>query len=150
VGDKVYTGFGNWAGRMLVVELSDNQRVVYTFPGGEKIEGEWANGTATDNLERAARAAARPLPSPRGVYNVVGKDRGTSYAGTLSITPAGSNLRFRWTISGKTFDGTGTRDGNLITVDWGSATPIVYALTDDGYMIAIYAGGRSIEAAKKR
>lgn len=150
VGSEVYTGFGRWAGRMLVVELSDNQKVVYTFPGGEKIEGEWANGTATDKLERAARAAARPLPAPRGVYNVAGKDRGTSYTGTLSITPAGGTLRFRWTIQDKTFEGTGTRDGNLITVDWGSATPIVYALTDDGYMVAIYAGGRSIEVAQRR
>jgi hypothetical protein len=150
VGDKVYDGYGHWAGRMLVVELNDNEKVVYTFPGGEKIEGEWANGAATDKLERAARAAARPLPSPRGVYNVVGKDRGSSYSGSLIITPAGNELRFRWTVSGKTFSGTGTRDGNVVTVDWGSATPIVYALTEDGYMVAIYAGGRSIEVAKKR
>jgi hypothetical protein len=151
VGATVYSGFGRWAGRMLIVELNDDQKVVYTFPGGEKIEGEWANGTATDNLERAARAAARPLPAPRGVYNVAGKDRGTSYTGTLSITPAADgNLRFRWTIGGKIFEGTGIRDGNLITVDWGSATPIVYALTDDGYMVAIYSGGRSIEVAQKR
>jgi hypothetical protein len=150
VGDKVYEGFGRWAGRMLVVELSDNQRVVYTFPGGEKIEGEWADGTATDKLERAARAAARPMPPPQGRYNVVGKDRGTSYSGLLTIARAGSNFLFTWTIGGKTFRGTGTRDGNLITVDWGSATPIVYALADDGDMIAIYAGGRSLEVARRR
>lgn len=150
VGDKVYTGIGHWAGRMLVVETDDNEKIVYTFPGGEKMEGEWANGAATDKLERAARAAARPLPSPRGVYNVVGKDRGSSYSGTLTITPAGSDLRFRWSVGGRTFTGTGIRDGNLITVDWGSATPIIYALTDDGYMVAIYAAGRSLEVAKKR
>ena len=150
VGGKVYEGLGRWAGRMLVVELSDNQRVVYTFPGGEKIEGEWADGTATDKLERAARAAARPMPAPQGTYNVAGKDRGDSYVGSLTIAKAGSNFLFTWKVGGKTFRGTGVRDGNLITVDWGGATPVVYALTEDNYMIAIYAGGRSIEAAKRR
>ncbi|ARQ02231.1 caspase family protein [Pseudorhodoplanes sinuspersici] len=150
VGGKVYEGFGRWAGRMLVVELSDNQRIVYTFPGGEKIEGEWADGTATDKLERAARAAARPMPSPQGRYNVVGKDRGNSYTGSLTITRDGGNFLFTWNVRGTVFRGTGTRDGNLITVDWGSATPIIYALTDDGYMIAIYAGGRSLEVARRK
>ena len=150
VGTEIYQGLGRWAGRMLVVELSETQKVVYTFPGGEKIEGEWADGKATDNLERAARAAARPLPAPRGTYNVVGKDRGKPYTGMLIISPAGTDLKFRWTISGKVFEGTGTRDGNVITVDWGSATPIVYALTDDGYMVGIYAGGHSLEVAQRR
>jgi hypothetical protein len=149
IGKEVYTGLAQWAGRMLVVNWGAQHPVVYTFPGGDNLDGEWADGKATDRLELAARAAPHPMPPPQGRYRVAGKNpNGSSYNGWLTVSPRGGELQFDWNVGGKGYRGVGRRDGNVIVVDWGGNSPMVYALTADGQMIAMWSGGQALEVAR--
>ena len=46
IGTDVFTGVGEFAGRMLVVNWGDKHPVVYSFTGAETLDGEWADGSA--------------------------------------------------------------------------------------------------------
>jgi hypothetical protein len=149
IGKEVYSGIGTWAGRMLVVDWGRKHPVVYTFPGGDNLDGEWADGTATDRLELAARAAPVIVPAPQGRYRVAGKNpNGSSYNGWLTVTRRGEEFQFEWNVGGRGYRGSGTRDGNILKVDWGGNTPMVYALTADGHMVAMWSGGSALEVAR--
>ena len=50
-----------------------------------------------------------------------------------------------WEVGESSYEGEGTFDGNLLTVNWGGATPIVYALADDGRLTGLWEGGRGEE-----
>jgi hypothetical protein len=43
------------------------------------------------------------------------------------------------------YEGEGSFAGNLLTVNWGSTTPIVYALADDGSLTGLWDGGHGEE-----
>ena len=50
-----------------------------------------------------------------------------------------------WRTGSTSYRGTGTVDGNLLTVNWGSATPVVYALAADGSLNGLWDAGRAQE-----
>jgi hypothetical protein len=47
-----------------------------------------------------------------------------------------------WRVGTSSYRGTGTLDGNLLTVDWGSTQPLVYALREDGTLMGLWGGGQ--------
>jgi hypothetical protein len=61
------------------------------------------------------------------------------------ITRLGSRLHLDWKVSTNNYQGTGTLVGNLLTVDWGSTTPVVYALTHDGVLRGLWDSGAGEE-----
>jgi uncharacterized caspase-like protein len=143
IGTRVFSGVGQFAGRMLVVNWGASHPVVYTFGPRGTLDGEWADGTATDRLELFARAAPGPAPTPGGRYSVSGRNpNGSRYSGTVSIARRAGRYEMEWRVGSNSFSGTGTLEGNLLTVDWGSAQPIVYALSDDGTLRGMWSGGQ--------
>jgi len=142
IGREVYTGSGQFAGRMLVVQWGAKHPVIYTFGRDGRLDGEWADGTATDRLELFGRAG-RAAPAPGGRYTVSGRNpNGSPYSGTVSITRRGDRFELDWRVGGTSYRGTGTLENNLLTVDWGSTQPLVYALSDDGTLRGLWEGGR--------
>ncbi|MGC1180693.1 MAG: hypothetical protein WA884_17145 [Methyloceanibacter sp.] len=59
---------------MLVVNWGDKTPVIYTFGGNGALDGEWADGSATERLDPAATAAAGDIALPEGRYKVEGKN----------------------------------------------------------------------------
>lgn len=75
-----------------------------------------------------------PTTGVGGTYTVEGKNpNGGAYEGTCTITgDAASGYQFNWTIGSDNYTGTGTLDGDTLTVDWGAPEPVIYKVKDDG------------------
>ncbi|HNN01649.1 MAG TPA: fibronectin-binding protein [Turneriella sp.] len=69
-----------------------------------------------------------------GTYTVAGKNPGAGrYEGTCVISgDASTGYTFQWTIGEQQFSGTGTLDGDTMTVDWRQPDPVVYKVSADG------------------
>ncbi len=50
-----------------------------------------------------------------------------------------------WRVGSLSYQGAGTLEGNVLTVDWGSSTPIVYALQGDGRLSGLWEAGYGLE-----
>jgi hypothetical protein len=148
INQQTFTGIGEFAGRMLVVEWGQKHPVTYVFNRDGRLDGEWADGSATDRLDVYARSAATPMKPTEGVYRVKGRNpNGSEYSGRLTVTRQSDNYRFSWTVGPSTYRGTGVLHGNILAVDWGQTQPIVYALAEDGSMRGLWSGGAGEEVA---
>jgi len=146
IGKDVFTGVGEFAGRMLVVNWGDKHPVVYTFSGGENMDGEWADGSATERLSLYSRAAQSQVDLAEGTYAVSGRNpNGSTYEGTLDLSRQGSRYTLVWKVGGTGYRGVGDLNDNLLTVDWGDQTPVVYALMEDGRLKGLWGAGRGAE-----
>ncbi|MCP5088130.1 MAG: hypothetical protein GY952_15165 [Rhodobacteraceae bacterium] len=62
-----------------------------------------------------------------GTYRVEGRNpNGSAYGGSARLVDHGDAVSIDWNISGSGFSGYGTKEGRILTVDWGQATPVVY------------------------
>ena len=114
---------------MLVVNWGDKTPVIYTFGDEGALDGEWADGSATETLELVANAAPGDIALSEGSYRVEGKNAdGSAYQGTVEIERQGKGYHLSWEVGSSSYEGDGTLAGNLLTVDWGAPTPVVYAL----------------------
>jgi hypothetical protein len=146
IGKQRLTGSGRFAGRMLVVDWGAPHPVIYTFGADGSLDGEWADGSATESLSLFAEASDETIPPPAGNYDVSGKSfDGSAYSGTVAITGKADRYRLVWKVGSSTYKGTGRLSGNLLTVDWGSSTPVVYALSADGTLAGLWDGGAGEE-----
>jgi hypothetical protein len=147
IGRQVFSGSGRFAGRMLVVDWGQRHPVIYSFGARDRLDGEWADGSATERLELFARATEAAAPVPAGRYKVAGRNPdGTNYSGTVSISSqGGGRFHVGWRTGSTSYRGTGTLEGNLLVVDWGSAMPVVYALGEDGSLRGLWDGGKGEE-----
>jgi uncharacterized caspase-like protein len=99
VGTQTFDGSGELAGKMLVVNWGDKTPVVYTFGALDSLDGEWADGSATERLTLYARASGNAAKLNGGTYDVRGYDaNGRRYQGTVGITPHGGRYEFEWKI----------------------------------------------------
>jgi hypothetical protein len=141
-----FRGTAELAGKMLVVNWNQKHPVIYTFNRQGVLEGEWADGSATDRLELFTSVDSAPAPLPQGQYRVEGKNPdGTPYSGTTRVTRRGDEFHLAWKTGETSYSGTGFRDGNVLTVNWGGAMPIVYALNADGTLTGLWDAGRAHE-----
>jgi uncharacterized caspase-like protein len=145
IGKQVFQGIGRFAGRMLVVDWGQPHPVIYTFGPG-RLEGEWADGSATERLEMFAEASEVPVIPPQGRYQVSGRNpSGGQYAGTASITQQANAVQVKWAIGTTSYGGVGKFERNFLTVDWGRTTPVVYATSPDGVLRGLWEGGSGEE-----
>jgi hypothetical protein len=143
IGSQVYSGTGQFAGRMLVVNWGARHPVIYDFGPRGMLDGEWADGTATDRLDLFAQAGQRALAAPAGRYRVSGRNpNGSRYSGTAVIAQRGGRTEISWRVGSSSYSGSGVLDGNLLTVEWGGGRPIIYALTEDGTLRGLWSGGQ--------
>ncbi|TGJ98161.1 fibronectin-binding protein [Leptospira langatensis] len=68
-----------------------------------------------------------------GMYKVTGTNPdGSRYKGTVNVTlNDDGSYNFEWSV-GNTFSGTGSLDGNTLTVDWGDTYPVIYTVKNGG------------------
>jgi hypothetical protein len=145
VGRQTFEGTGQLAGRMVVINWGDKTPVVYTFGTRGSLDGEWADGSATERLTLHARASEAPVMLKEGTYSAVGYHNGGKYQGPVIITRKGDRYLVEWKIGKDSYKGEGTLDGNLLTVNWGSLTPIVYAVAADGSLKGLWNAGNAEE-----
>jgi hypothetical protein len=143
IGKQIFTGVGEFAGKMLVVNWGDTHPVIYTFGKHGFLNGEWADGKANERLELFASVAPEAQSLAVGRYTVTGHNpNGTSYDGTVAISrcPSG-DYSLDWKVGRDAYHGEGKLDGGILTVHWGTDTPVVYALTGDNELKGLWSGG---------
>lgn len=146
IGSQVFDGMGELAGRMLVVHWGDKTPVVYSFGPLGVLDGEWADGTATERLTPFGQGGASGAVVKEGRYNVLGRSsNGSTYTGIVTIKRQHTLYSLDWNVGGSSYHGTGTLDGSLLSVNWGSSTPVVYAVTADGSLKGLWDAGAGEE-----
>ena len=143
---QVFSGVGQFAGRMMVVNWGAKSPVIYTVARNDDLVGEWADGSATDRLTLFARAATGGVSSPEGAYDVAGRNtKGSRYSGRVNITRLGDRYRFDWRVGSTSYQGVGSLDGNVMVVNWGGQTPVIYALGANGTLTGLWDAGKAQE-----
>ncbi len=146
IGKDVFRGSGHFAGKMLVVNWGDKTPVIYTFGDKGALDGEWADGSATETLEPVGNAAPTDIDLSEGTYKVEGKNAdGSAYKGTVEMEKRGKGYHLSWQVGSSSYVGDGKLAGNLLTVEWGSATPVVYALAENGSLTGLWDAGKGEE-----
>ncbi len=146
IGSRVLYGTGELMGRTIVVHWGDKHPVIYSFGANGRLDGKWANGTATETLDLFAGAAAGAVGVHEGQYRCVGRAAdGSRYSGVVSIRKRADQYEVEWKIDATMYRGTGTLEHDLLTVNWGSSTPVVYAIAPDGTLTGLWDGGRGEE-----
>jgi len=82
-----------------------------------------------------------------GSYSVSGTNPDAStYTGTVVVSQLGGNqYRFDWSVANQTFTGTGVLNGNVISVDWGQDSPVIYQVGPTGVLNGTWSNGRATE-----
>ena len=57
----------------------------------------------------------------------------------------GKAYHLSWEVGSSSYEGNGVLAGNLLTVDWGRSTPVVYALGTDGSLTGLWDAGKGEE-----
>jgi hypothetical protein len=146
IAGQAFNGTGQLAGKMLVVNWGDNTPVVYSYGGSDRLDGEWADGTAKETLNLFARATPDSMALAGGRYRVAGRNPdGSAYSGMVTMTSQSGSYYLQWRVGSSSYRGTGVLDGNLLTVDWGKPTPVIYALAADGSLKGLWDAGTGEE-----
>ncbi len=70
------------------------------------------------------QAAAQSLS---GNYRVEGRNPdGSAYFGVVTLVDHGSEVTVAWEVGSSSYAGRGIKEGRILTVDWGAASPVIY------------------------
>jgi hypothetical protein len=151
IGPQKFSGDGRRDGRWIRVDWGSSSPVIYTQETDGRLDGLWADGSASEILEPVALAGTGDVGAIAGDYEVEGRGGdGANYRGHATIQPAGHGWRMRWTIGQSVYTGSGVLDGGVFTVDWGQTSPVIYAIGDDGRLTGLWASGRGSEVLTPR
>jgi tetratricopeptide (TPR) repeat protein len=130
---------------------SDGTDVTYAVGGDGTLNGHFGAGDATETLKPFVMAATGDVPFAGGSYEVSGKSGdGKTYSGTATITATAKGFDETWHTGDGTDQGSGTLDNNLLTVNWGGDSPIVYAIAADGSLTGLWDSGEGEETLKQK
>jgi len=100
-------------------------------------------GLAAGMMALAAPVAAQSIS---GNYRAEGRNPdGTPYSGVVTIREEGAMVYIAWRVGNQGYNGTGTRNGDIIWIDWGSDYPIVYLRMPSGQLHGTWANGTALE-----
>jgi hypothetical protein len=83
-----------------------------------------------------------------GLYSVVGTTvNGQRYTGQATVRGGGDAIKVEWTLAnGTTYAGQGSMKGDIVTIDWGDAHPLIYRLEPEtGVLRGTWANGRATD-----
>lgn len=63
----------------------------------------------------------------------------------MQLTQSANVISMAWQVGASSYIGTGIRDGRVVIVNWGDATPVVYVVMPDGTLHGTWAGGLALE-----
>lgn len=98
------------------------------------------------SLPLSALAGDIKITSLEGKYTSRGKNPdGSSYVGTAEIRTEGNIVYIGWRIAGQKFSGHGRLNGNVLTINWGDTTPVVYAVLPNGVLQGTWSNGKATD-----
>jgi formylglycine-generating enzyme required for sulfatase activity len=141
--DHIVRG-GNWFTPPFLVRSASRDEYSTVFRGSF-IGFRVARILAATSPVQPASQPGIPALKIAGNYSVAGTTPdGKSYAGTAVITSEGGDTySVVWQAAGNTCSGTGVLNGNVLTVDWGQSSPVIYHIGVDGVLRGIWDDGRA-------
>ena len=130
-------GLGHLTGGKLVVDWGNSAPASYIV-GAKGIVGSTA-----ETAEPIALSSIETAPSLEGSYTAEGRNPdGRHYAGVVTITKQQNTYHLSWKIgSSSNYEGNGELRGNILIVDWGDSTPVVYAVGENGRLVGLWRSG---------
>jgi len=105
---------------------------------------------ATPALSQGKKSSSSPT-GLSGPYDAHGLNTdGSKYTGTVDITEQGDAVEMTWLVNGDTIHGSGTREGRVLTIDWGGTTPVIYVVMPDGTLHGTWDDGLALEKLTRR
>lgn len=151
---KQYDGVGVLNGNVIAVAFTEGSNgqgcgvVSYQILADGTLEGPWGYwGKNERGTERAERAGGSGLA---GNYNLTGKNpNGSSYKGTLSVTPKAGGYSFAWSNNATGF---GVKQGSVLSVGIGGSRCafVAYEIKGDGVLDGIWGGYGSDRTGTER
>jgi hypothetical protein len=81
-----------------------------------------------------------------GHYRAEGRNPdGSSYSGKVQIRESKGGVQINWQVGNQNYKGSGSRNGDVIWVDWGDTYPVVYVRMPSGELHGTWANGRGLE-----
>lgn len=81
-----------------------------------------------------------------GSYGAQGRNPdGSTYTGTVQMTQSADVISMAWRVGASSYIGTGVKEGRVLTINWGEATPVVYVVMPDGTLHGTWADGLGLE-----
>lgn len=108
----------------------------------------WGRRAAIAGLAAGITAIAGPgaAQSVSGTYRAEGRNPdGSAYHGSVSIQESGGKVYMNWSVGGRSYQGTGSRNGDVVWVDWGDRYPVVYVRMPSGELHGTWANGTALE-----
>ncbi|MBV7408052.1 hypothetical protein [Maritimibacter sp. DP1N21-5] len=91
------------------------------------------------------------LADVTGDYTAKGRNAdGSVYSGTARLTETDGMVTVNWTVGTSSYSGTGPINGDVVTIDWGAASPVVYVVMPDGELHGTWADGAALEKLTPR
>lgn len=98
------------------------------------------------SLVLALGAVPVQAQSVSGSYRAEGRNPdGSAYSGTVQIHDRKGEVRMEWQVGNQSYSGKGTRNADVIWVDWGDTHPVVYVRMPSGELHGTWANGRGLE-----
>lgn len=115
-----------------------------------------------DQAPPAANAAPQPAPSSSsqadvqtgidGTYKVAGVNPdGSAYRGSCDVAlKSDGTYSFNWIVGGSTYVGVGKLKDDVMTVDWGDSSPVIYRVQQGGkLLVGTWSNGDATEQLSK-
>ncbi|WP_417700447.1 hypothetical protein [Pseudophaeobacter sp.] len=84
--------------------------------------------------------------SVTGSYRAEGRNPdGSAYSGRVQISGTAEALVVEWQVANQRYTGKGSRNGDVIWIDWGQKYPVVYLRMPSGELHGTWANGRGLE-----
>ena len=81
-----------------------------------------------------------------GLYRVEGRNPdGSVYSGTAQLVDLNGKITIAWQVAGQGYQGSGTRIGDVVQVNWGDQYPVVYVVMPNGQLHGTWANGTALE-----
>jgi hypothetical protein len=86
-----------------------------------------------------------------GMYNAEGRNPdGSAYVAQAVVAEVDGAVQINWTSGSRNYAGTGSREGQVVTVDWGQPDPVVYVVMQSGELHGTWANGTALERLVKQ
>ena len=141
---KQYDGVGVPNGNVVAVAFTEGSNgegcgvVSYQILADGTLEGPWGYwGKNERGTERAERTSGSGVA---GNYSLTGKNpNGSSYKGTMSVTPKAGGYAFAWSNNSSGF---GVKQGNTVSVGIGGSRCafVAYEIKPDGMLDGVWGG----------
>ena len=81
-----------------------------------------------------------------GVYRAEGRNPdGSAYTGRAVVGQQGNAVQINWTVGNDSYAGSGILDGQVLVINWGQATPVIYVAMPNGALHGTWNDGTALE-----